>query len=137
MMPTRSRNLEGRHGLRLPADICHIERDAILCAHTVTSNSQAAVERRFDGVSPSPCNQVREVRKVEHLDAAHQPGLLRAGRGHNHPTHPSRPSRQNGGQHATNGLYATIEPKFPNDDGVLERSWRHQTGGQSDRRGNR
>ena len=30
MMPTRSRNLERRHGLRLPADICHIERDAIL-----------------------------------------------------------------------------------------------------------
>ena len=97
MMPTRSRDLERRHGLGLPADISHIERDAILCAHTVTSNSQAAVERRFDRVSPSPCNQVREVCKVQHLDATDQPGLLCTCRGHNYPTDPSGPSSQNGG----------------------------------------
>ena len=137
MMSSRCCHLERRHGLGLPADVTHIKRHAILSFHAVTSNAQPAVERRFDCFSPSPCNQVCEVREIKHLDTTHQPGLLGARRGHNHPTHPSRPGCQNGGQHATNRLDATIEPELPNDDSILKRSGRHESCSQSDGRGNR
>ena len=70
VMPTGGRNLHRRNRLRLPANVRHIERQRIDNIRSLTAYPQPPVEWRFDSIAPGPRDEVGEVFKIKHLDAA-------------------------------------------------------------------
>ena len=70
VMPTGCSNLHRRNRLRLPANVRHIERQRIDNIRSLTAYPQPPVEWRLDGIAPGPRDEVGEVPKIKHLDAA-------------------------------------------------------------------
>ena len=69
-MPTGGRNLHRRNRIRLPSNVRHVERQRIDDIRSLAAYPQPPVEWRLDGIAPGPCDEVGEVFKIKHLNAA-------------------------------------------------------------------
>ena len=135
VVSSRSGDFHGCNALGLAADIRHVEDRDILRGTIPAAHAQVPLKRRFDCLSPSPCDHIREVFEGNDLDPRDQLRLARAGGGDDDAAHPERTSRQHGGQYPSHGLNAPVEGQFSDDDAVLEGPGQHQAGRQRNGRG--
>ena len=137
VVPTGSRNFHRRDCFRLTAHVRHVYERWFIVAFALAADAHPPVERSLFGLSPRPCDQVRQVREVNHVNAADQTRLLSTCRRNDHAAHAPRTRCQNSRQDAAHRLDTPIQRKLTNEHRIFKSHGRHEARRQSDGRRDR
>ena len=137
VVPTGSRNFHRRDCFRLTAHVRHVYERWFIDAFPLAVHPHPPVERSLFGLSPRPCDQVRQVREVNHVNAAYQTRLRSTCRRNDHAAHAPRTRCQNSRQDAAHRLDTPIQRKLTNEHRIFKSHGRHEARRQSNGRRDR